>query len=274
MALLLASSGHGQAAATTDVDAVPHLDARGKAGYQQFLASPVPRAFAIAPGGAWGLSTEAGTTDLAEQEALANCQVNSRQRCQIYARDHAVVLVAADWVRSWGPYKNAAEAAKASNGILPGERFPNLLFKDAKGRPIKLSDLRGKVVLLHFWGSWCPPCQREMPDLARLVKTAKPAQDTRFIFLQVREDFATARAWAKKNASVLPLYDSDTTRGDKNTFKLADGGQIADRAIAKAFPTTYVIDKHGIVIFSHTGPATDWQQYIAFLRDAALRSGK
>ncbi|NTV96010.1 MAG: redoxin family protein [Thiobacillus sp.] len=267
-------AGLAQAATVTDVDAVPQLDARGKDGYRQFLAIASPRAFAIAPGGAWGYSTEAGTAAMAEQEALANCQANTRQRCQVYARDDSVVLSQVNWIRSWGPYKNASAAAKAKAGTLPGDRFPDLLLKDVRGKPVKLSSLRGKIVVLHFWGSWCPPCQREMPDLAKLAETSKRARDIRFLFVQVREDFAKASEWARKVAPGLPLFDSGMTGGSDTDLHLADGGRIADRSIAMAFPTTYVIDKHGIVVFAHVGPVSGWDQYIPFLRDAAARSGK
>jgi cytochrome c biogenesis protein CcmG/thiol:disulfide interchange protein DsbE len=272
--LLLALAGPASAVKVADVDAVPHLDARGKEGYRQFLAIPAPRAFAIAPGGAWGYSTEAGSASMAEQEALANCQANTRQRCQVYAQDDAVVLNASDWAQSWGPFKKAAEAARAKAGTQLGERFPDLLLKDAAGKPVRLSDLRGKVVVLHFWGSWCPPCQREMPDLARLTASAKGAKDIRFVFVQVREYYAQARAWISRIDRRLPLYDSGMTGGKDSEFRLAGGGRISDRAIAMAFPTTYVVDKHGLVVFSHVGPVTGWNQYLPFLRDAAARSGK
>lgn len=274
IAILAVFGGQASAASLTDVDAVPHLDARGKEGYRQFLATSPPRAFAIAPGGAWGRSTEAGTAAMAEQEALANCQANTAQRCRIYAHDGQVAFDSADWVRSWGPYKTAAEADKAAIGTRLGERFPNLAFKTAQGKPTKLSDLRGKVVVLHFWGSWCPPCQREMPDLAKVIGNAKNAKDIRFVILQVREDYAKARAWANKVAKGLPLYDSGMKHGNDTVFRLADGKQIADRGIAMAFPTTYIVDKHGIVVFANVGPIGCWDQLIPFLRDAATRSGK
>lgn len=273
-AVLAGQPGPAAAARVSDVDAVPHLDARGRDGYRQFLATAAPRAFAIAPGGAWGYSIEAASGAMAEQEALANCQSHTRQRCQVYARDDGVVLNLNDWVRSWGPYKSAAEAARAGAGIQPGERFPDLLLKDVKGRPVKLSDLRGKVVLVHFWGSWCPPCQREMPDLARLADASRNARDLRFVFAQVREDYATARAWAGKIADGIPLYDSGMATGSTAEFQLADGTRVPDRAVALAFPTSYVLDKRGIVVFSHVGPVPDWDQYVPFLRDAMARSGK
>lgn len=273
-ALLTVSASAAPAAKVTDVDAVPHLDARGRDGYRQFLAIPPPRAFAIAPGGAWGYSTEAANTALAEQEALTNCQANTLQRCQVYARDDSVVLSQSDWVRAWGPYKTAAEAARSQTGALPGQRFPDLLLKDGKGRPVKLSSLRGKVVVLHFWGSWCPPCQREMPDLAKLVDTTKGARDIRFVFVQVREDYAKASAWARRISPTLPLFDSGMTGSRDSDLLLAGGGRLADRTVAMAFPTSYVLDRHGVVVFAHVGPVAGWAQYLPFLKDAAARSGR
>lgn len=273
-AILMAVAAQAGAAPLRDVAAVPHLDARGEQGYRQFLAAPLPRAFAIAPGGAWGMSEEASSGDLAEREALANCQANSAQHCRLYARDLDVVLDSADWVRAWGPYKSAAQARISQTGKALGSRFPDLAFADAQGKPVKLSDLRGKVVVLHFWGSWCPPCQREMPELARLASHLKKAKDIRFVLLQVREDFASARRWAGKFGDALPLYDSGMKHDNDHLLKLAGGNRLSDRDIAMAFPTTYVIDKHGIVVFAHVGPLAKWEQYLAFLRDVAAHSGK
>ena len=59
-----------------------------------------------------------------------------------------------------------------------------------------------------------------------------------------------------------------------DSLTLADGRKIQDRDIAAAFPTTYILDKHGIVVFSNIGPVSRWPQYLPLLRDVAARSGQ
>jgi thiol-disulfide isomerase/thioredoxin len=270
--VLLADPALG--AGLTDANAVPHLNEQGRSGYRQFLASTPHRAFAVAPGGAWGWAADAESEDAAMDQALSNCQGQSRQPCVVYAVDSAVVFDSRRWVASWRPYRTAAEAAALPVGMLRGQRFPDLAFAAADGRPVRLSDFLGKVTVLHFWGSWCPPCQREMPDLARLVKRMEQNRDVRFVLLQVREEFAAASAWAKSHGAGLPLYDSGAKGGSDDSLRLSNGGMLKDREVAKAFPSTYVLDRHGVVIFSHTGPVTGWEHYAPLLEDAAAHSGR
>jgi peroxiredoxin len=51
-----------------------------------------------------------------------------------------------------------------------GTTAPQLTLRDIDGRTVRLSDYRGKVVLINFWATWCPPCRAEMPDLVRLQR--------------------------------------------------------------------------------------------------------
>ncbi|MDD5250433.1 MAG: TlpA disulfide reductase family protein [Rhodocyclaceae bacterium] len=186
-----------------------------------------------------------------------------------YAADERVVFDARRWARLWGPYPDPAAAARATVGIARGQRFFDLALRDRAGRALKLSDLRGKVVVLHFWGSWCPPCRREMPDLQALARSLGGRQDIRLVLLQVREDFVTAGRWARQQGLALPLYDSGADGGARGALPLADGGAIKDRELARAFPSTYVLDRRGVVVFGHTGPLADWPAYRPFLLDLA-----
>lgn len=264
--------GNGWAAGVGDAGAVPHLSAAGQEDYRQFLAAPRHRAFAIAPGGAWGWKGGEPSAEAAREAALEACGGQGHQKCVPYVVDDRVVFDAKTWPTLWGPYLKAKAAAKAPVGELPGERFPDLAFRDPAGKPLSVRALAGKVVVLHFWGSWCGPCRREMPDLEKLHDRMSGQKDVVFVLLQVREPIAVARQWGAKQGIHLPLHDSGST--GESTLPLVGGGTINDREIAMVFPTTYVLDKHGVVLFSHVGPVSAWPDYEPFLKDAAARSGR
>ncbi|TCS68038.1 peroxiredoxin [Sulfuritortus calidifontis] len=274
LALMLAASARAEMP-LEDVGAVPHLDARGKAAYLDYLKADGHKAFFVAPGGHWSWRAEMGSVEAAEDAALRDCQENTEQRCVPYAVNDRVVFNAKAWPRLWGPYLSRAQAEQAPVGLGRGMRFPDLAFKDPQGKPTTLKDLRGKVVVLHFWGSWCPPCLKEMPELRKTALRLRDERDIVFTCLQVREDFATAKGFVKQKLKLdLALSDSQVKGPGKSELPLSDGSTLPDRQLAKVFPTTYVLDKHGIVLFSHNGPIPDWTEYIAFLRDAAARSGR
>lgn len=255
------------AAKLADGAAIPHLDARGQAAYRQFLTAAPHRAFAIAPGGGWGWSQDAATPEMARAQAQATCSQHAQQTCVPYAVDKRVVFDARAWPTLWRPYLSAAAAAKAPTGTTRGERFPDLLLKAPNDRPWRLSGQRGKVVVLHFWGSWCPTCVHELPQFEALQSAFKGRKDIVFIYTQGRESATTARQWLRQRKLALALHDSGVRDQRDNQFRLANGSALADRAIAPVFPATYVLDRNGVVVFSLLGSARDWTQYEAFLRD-------
>ena len=274
-AILLALSPlASRAAALDDVEAVPHLDSAGQEGYRDFLAFDKHRAFVIAPGGVWSWKGGESSPEAAEQEALQACRDETGQTCVLYAVDDRVMFDNQAWPRLWGPYQNRAEAAKSPVGQQRGARFHDLAFRNAAGKRITLADFKGKVVLLHFWGSWCSPCRSEMPELQKLYRALGASSDIQMVLLQVRENAAVSRTWARQQHLKLPFYDSGVKNKTMDWLAQADGNKIPDRDIAAVFPTTYVLDKHGIVVFSHFGPVARWSQYLPFLRDVAARSGK
>lgn len=247
----------------------PHLGAPGQEEYRDFLEAADHRAFAIAPGGAWGWSSGKASAAAAEEEALAVCQGQTEQRCVLFAVDERTVFDAANWPKLWRPYADKRQSDRAAVGRQRGQRLFDIAYTDAKGRKTKLSALRGKVVIVHFWGAWCGPCRREMPDLQKTWQNLSGRGDFALVMLQARERFEVSRKWVETQGIGLPLADSGSTGEDDATFRLADGGRIKDREIAGRFPTTYVIDRNGIVLFSHVGPIADWSQYQPFLTDAA-----
>jgi thiol-disulfide isomerase/thioredoxin len=273
--LFVALPGWSADARLGDAAAIPHVGAQARVTYSsEFLQSDLHRAFAIAPGGAWGWVAGMNTAETASHSAVEACQKLAESKCVAYAVDDQLVFDKKTGLTLWGPYKSKAQAGSAPVGKQRGERFPDLAFSTGKGKPLKLSDWRGKVTVLHFWGSWCTPCKRELPDLQKVVSLFKNSPDIAFILLPVRENIAASKQWLASQRLELPLFDAGAKSSEDEFLKLADGGKIKDRAVANVFPTTYVLDRHGIVVFSHAGPISDWPQYAPFLRDAAAKSGK
>lgn len=249
----------------------PHIDAAGVGAYRQYQGAETHRGFAIAPGGRWGWSAGAASQDLAGEQALAYCQERNEQRCILYSLDNTRVFDAQAWPGLWGPYADAAMAARAEEGVRRGQRFPNLTLVDPSGRKVTLSALRGEILVLHFWGSWCPACRKELPDMQAAARQLSGT--ARFVLVQVREPADAARAWLKRQGIRLVTYDAGARSASDAYLSLAEGGRLPDRDLAKAFPSTYVLDRRGLVLFSHTGPLHAWSEYIPFLRHAA-RGGK
>jgi thiol-disulfide isomerase/thioredoxin len=255
-------------------DRVPHLAESGQQEFQRFLAAEPHRAFAIAPGGAWAWTADAETPEAAVRAARERCAALTPYPCILYQVDRRLAFDEREWHTLWRPYAGQAQARAAPVGQKRGERFPDLAFRDRAGRATSLSAWRGSVVVLHFWGSWCAPCRREMPDLQKAAERLAQRTDIAFVLLQVREPYSPSRAWARDRGIDLPLYDSGARDELDDRLRTRDGAQLRDREIARQFPTTYVLDKHGIVVFSHVGPIERWSEYEPFLRDVAERSGK
>lgn len=143
----------------------------------------------------------------------------------------------------------AAEFIKV-DGIAP----PRLALMDAKGKSYRLDDYRGKVVLVNFWATWCPPCREEMPSMQRL-KEKMAGQP--FAMLGVNsgestEDLEEFLKLVKVDFDLLLDSDSTATKHWK-VFGL---------------PTSFLIDRQGKVRYTLTG-TTEWDkgEAVALIED-------
>lgn len=275
---LLASSASSPVASEVKFDEaekIPHVGNKAKEGFQDYLFADGHKAFAIAPGGAWAWVSDHETREKAQQMAILQCARHTQQKCIHYAIDDEVVFDQQQWSQLWGPYKTAEEAPSLA-GTSIGRRFPNLALTTASGKKQSLNDFQGRVVILHFWGSWCPPCCRELPDLQSLSdELAQAGAAVDIVMVPVRERYDTAVQWLKQQQINLPVYDAgahDEEGG--HLLNVSNGETIPDRAVARVFPATYVLDKSGVIVFSRQGPIKKWKEYTPFLLDAAENSGK
>ena len=117
---------------------------------------------------------------------------------------------------------------------------PDFSFTSLQGEYISLEDLKGKVVVLDFWGTWCPPCVESVPELRNLNK--KYSKEPSFMLIGISSD-ADDQVWrdfTEKNRMVWPQY-RDRDRKIQNAFRI------------RAYPTYIIIDHEGIVRFKSTG---------------------
>ncbi len=131
----------------------------------------------------------------------------------------------------------------------PGVDF-SLGLKD--GRTIRMSSLKGKVVFINFWASWCPPCRAEFPGMIKLYNRFK--DDDRIIFLFVNEDdnLQTAEEYLNRENYQLPLALNQ------------DG--IPSAIYSGNLPTTIVLNKTGQLRYRHEGfAAYDSPEFMAQL---------
>ena len=121
----------------------------------------------------------------------------------------------------------------------PAPNAPDFTLRGADGRNVRLDELRGQVVLVNFWATWCGPCREEMPRLNALYEKYRKSG---FVLLAVNidDDPRAALATAGKLGVAFPVL-LDT---DKKVSKLYDLGMM---------PSTVVIDRDGKLRYTHRG---------------------
>jgi thiol-disulfide isomerase/thioredoxin len=130
------------------------------------------------------------------------------------------------------------------------------------GKPQKLSDYRGKVVMLNFWASWCPPCVEEAPSLNRLQRHIEANGGTVLGF-SIDEDPAAYEKFRRDFAVNFPTYRDVTVKENKS--------QIMSEYGTALIPESYVIDRHGKILRKIVGPQNwDSPEMLAYF-DAVLK---
>ncbi len=146
--------------------------------------------------------------------------------------------------------------SEPTTGVQVGSPAPELTLKTLDGQTVKLSDYRGKVVMLNFWATWCPPCRAEMPSMERLYKLMA-GDDFVMLALNVEENGAqTVKAFLKSSPHSFPVLLDEEAKA-QNTYRVF------------RFPETFIISREGIIM-NHILGAREWDeestvQYLKFL---------
>jgi cytochrome c biogenesis protein CcmG, thiol:disulfide interchange protein DsbE len=123
-----------------------------------------------------------------------------------------------------------------------GKAAPDLILEDLQGQTFRLEDLRGKVVFLHFWATWCPPCREEMPSMEVLHREMSVAGEPfQMLAILTNDDPGQATRFAEKLDLTFPI--------------LKDRDNLASRTYGiTGVPETFIIDSNGILRERFIGP--------------------
>ena len=136
--------------------------------------------------------------------------------------------------------KNTTKESKNLIANLDGDKAPAFSLKSIDGKTIKLSDYKGKIVIIDFWATWCPPCRRGIPDLVSIQNEYKNKVVVIGISLDREKTIKDVPGFIKDYAINYPVV-----YGDDNVV-IAYGG-------IQSIPTSFVVDKKGNVVDMHVG---------------------
>jgi cytochrome c biogenesis protein CcmG/thiol:disulfide interchange protein DsbE len=131
--------------------------------------------------------------------------------------------------------QQGGQNAEIETAAQVGFRAPDFELTDFNGQTVRLSDLRGKPVILNFWASWCGPCKSEMPDLQAIYEQYKDKAVFYGVNLTVQDSEEKARRFVQDMGLTFPML-LDKTGKPSTDYRIF------------TVPTTYVIDKDGIIM--------------------------
>jgi peroxiredoxin len=127
--------------------------------------------------------------------------------------------------------------------VAGGAPAPEFSLPTADGKALALTQLRGEVVFLNFWATWCPPCRVEMPSMERLHREFKE-QGLAVLAVDIGESPRQVTRFMKEFRLTFPaLLDTDS--------------EVASRYRVQGIPATFLIDRRGRLVGSARG-ARDW----------------
>jgi thiol-disulfide isomerase/thioredoxin len=181
-----------------------------------------------------------------ETSGFARRTENAKELKRLYAARHA----------SLDGFDTYVERLKEEDRGRRRTKIANARIKDPKDVPpfslerlsldsaataarVSSSSLRGKIVVVNFWGTWCGPCVGEMPELQKFHDRFKNDSNVVFLTVDYNDDKKTVKDWMLQRKFTMPV--------------LLDDGYVRDRAKINAYPTTWFIDQDGKIAFMHVG---------------------
>ncbi len=128
-----------------------------------------------------------------------------------------------------------------AKGLLKGEFAPDFTLADVNGNPVALSDLRGKIVYLDFWATWCPPCVHSLRN-SKQWKSKFKDKDVAFVYVSLDKESQSWKNFIRRQGidGIHVIADSP------NVYK----SKIAKRYKVKRLPAVFLLDKAGKIFYN------------------------
>ncbi|MHB8381901.1 MAG: TlpA disulfide reductase family protein [Candidatus Binataceae bacterium] len=157
-----------------------------------------------------------------------------------------VTMIVASNLRK--PIIGTGESAQKEQPVVPaGDKAADFKLEQLNGATLSLDQLKGKVVFLNIWATWCGPCREEMPSMETLYDELKGNKD--FVMLAVSQD--------TKGRSVVAPYVAKN--GYHFTILLDPENKVGESYDVSGVPETFIIDRKGQIVAHHMG-AFDWSR--------------
>jgi peroxiredoxin len=166
-------------------------------------------------------------------QAARKAKPGNRLFLGILAALSLITLGLAAWQWQEGRQRLAQQSS-----IAPPEETtpaPDFTLTAADGTLVSLSDLRGKVVLLNFWATWCPPCAAEMPDLNALYRRYGSEKDFVIVGVNLEEGPQEVAEFARQKNIGFPLVLDRSGRVTRRDYRI------------RTLPVSVIIDREGII---------------------------
>jgi thiol-disulfide isomerase/thioredoxin len=137
------------------------------------------------------------------------------------------------------PLKEAVAVQRIRKALVTGAQFPDFLERDLAGKLFSIADYKGKVVLVDFWATWCPPCLAEMPNVIAAYNKHHD-QGFEIIGVSLDDDKSTLERFIKENKMPWTEYFDGLHWRNKLAVKYG----------VQAIPTSYLLDRNGKIIAS------------------------
>jgi cytochrome c biogenesis protein CcmG, thiol:disulfide interchange protein DsbE len=133
---------------------------------------------------------------------------------------------------------------KQNTKTTPESAVPDFMLVDSANHQVRLSDLRGSVVFVNFWATWCGSCVEEIPSIDKLYRQLSGNARFKMVTILVKDDLQRATGYIKQNGYSFPVY-------------LNTDGAAAKFFAITGVPETFILDKKGMLRHKVIGPA-EW----------------